>query len=257
MKLSELGQRIRDRRAKCHLRQNDLAAALQVSPQAVSKWERGENAPDITLLPPLARLLGVSTDWLLGGYAEDRDVFEATVLASGAPAAREMSETMRPKEFAAWTNGVCFAVTEAVLGCGGVPVKYIGPGVLCFFSGVEHAKRAVRAALAAKAAAAAAIKVGISCGRVYFGPVGHPDYAQPDIMGEAVSIALLGADWAAPNTDSGIVVCGAAAEALAGAAALGKQRRPRFQGIRHAVKLFEVEEPGKKTPHRGAEGQRR
>jgi class 3 adenylate cyclase len=240
MKLSELGQRIRAQREKCRLRQNDLAAALQVSPQAVSKWERGENAPDITLLAPLAKLLGVSADWLLGGYAEDRDVFEATVLASGAPAAREMSETMRPREFAAWTNGVCFAVTEAVLRHGGVPIKFIGPGILCFFAGVEHAARAVRAAMAAKAAAAAALKIGIACGRVYFGPVGHPDYAQPDIMGEAVSIALLGADWAASNTDSGIVVCEAAAKVLAGTATLGKLRRPRFQGVRHAVKLYEV-----------------
>lgn len=114
MNIEELGQRIRTRREKCSLKQSDVAAALQVSPQAVSKWERDENAPDISLLPKLSRLLGVSVDWLLGIYTEDRDVFEATVLSSGVQNAREMSERLEPREFAAWTNSVCFQVTEAI-----------------------------------------------------------------------------------------------------------------------------------------------
>ena len=40
---------------------------MNVSPQAVSKWENDINYPDISLLPDLARFLGVSVDELLSG----------------------------------------------------------------------------------------------------------------------------------------------------------------------------------------------
>ena len=66
MFLSELGNRIRSQREKRSLKQQDVANALDITPQAVSKWERGENAPDVVTLGPLARLLGTSVDWLLG-----------------------------------------------------------------------------------------------------------------------------------------------------------------------------------------------
>ena len=96
--LSELGQRIRARREKCHLRQNDLAAALQVSPQAVSKWERGENGPDIALIPKLANLLGVSADRLLGTFTQSGQVFDATVCFSDIPFFTKRVEGLEPEE---------------------------------------------------------------------------------------------------------------------------------------------------------------
>ena len=46
--------------------QEELAAFLTVSPQAISKWERGESFPDISMLPRLALYYGVSVDDLLG-----------------------------------------------------------------------------------------------------------------------------------------------------------------------------------------------
>jgi transcriptional regulator with XRE-family HTH domain len=47
--------------------QLELAERLHVTHQAVSQWEKGASFPDIGLLPPLARLLGVSVDDLLNG----------------------------------------------------------------------------------------------------------------------------------------------------------------------------------------------
>lgn len=46
--------------------QEEFAARLGVTPQAVSKWERGTSIPDITLIPDICRLLNVPSDMLLG-----------------------------------------------------------------------------------------------------------------------------------------------------------------------------------------------
>jgi transcriptional regulator with XRE-family HTH domain len=238
--IEELGNRIRVRRRKCRLTQHDIARALQVSPQAVSKWERGENAPDIGVLAALARLLGVSTDWLLGSRTEKRDVFEATVFASGVKSAREVSEAITPSEFAAWTNAVCFQVTEAVLRHDGIPVKYTGPGQLAFFSGIRHRERAVDAANAARQTSAVPLKLGLCSGLVYYGAIGHPDYLQPDIMGETVSIALLSCDWAAENIRSGTAVCSMLEDRSNLSGADGLAEEVQFPGISHTVFLNEI-----------------
>ncbi|WP_455039635.1 helix-turn-helix domain-containing protein [Lancefieldella parvula] len=62
-----LGRRIARLRLAKIATQERLAKELSVSPQAVSKWENDINYPDISLLPDLARFLGVSVDELLSG----------------------------------------------------------------------------------------------------------------------------------------------------------------------------------------------
>jgi transcriptional regulator with XRE-family HTH domain len=244
MTLRALAGRIRCQRGKRGLRQSDLANALQVTPQAVSKWERGENAPDLVLLAPLAKLLGVSIDWLLDSNSQDVDVFGATVLASGVQVARHKSAELAPKDFAAWMSPHRFRATEAVVAHGGIPVKYLGPGILCFFSGADHGERALRAAIRAVGTSAEPLKVGVSTGEVYLGSLGHPDYARPDVIGEPVSIALLARDWAADHTASGLAVAHSTLEGMAAqfraSLAVDKESRARLPGIRHTVLLAHV-----------------
>lgn len=61
-----IGKMIADRRKKIGLTQQALAEKLNISFQAVSKWENGSSYPDVTLIPQLAAVLNVSIDSLLG-----------------------------------------------------------------------------------------------------------------------------------------------------------------------------------------------
>lgn len=67
MNENTIGKRIQALRKERGLTQKQLADAVGVTPQAVSKWETDESCPDITALPLLAGALGVSVDTLLGG----------------------------------------------------------------------------------------------------------------------------------------------------------------------------------------------
>ena len=61
-----LGNRIVTHRKRLGLTQEQLAKALGVTAQAVSKWENDQSCPDVILLPKLADIFGISTDELLG-----------------------------------------------------------------------------------------------------------------------------------------------------------------------------------------------
>lgn len=69
--METLGRRIAALRREHELKQDELAAMLDVSPQAVSKWENDQTCPDITALPKLAEILGVTVDELLSGKKEE------------------------------------------------------------------------------------------------------------------------------------------------------------------------------------------
>ena len=81
-----LGRRIARLRLAKTATQERLAKELNVSPQAVSKWENDINYPDISLLPDLARFLGVSVDELLSGASAST---QESASAQGNAAAQE------------------------------------------------------------------------------------------------------------------------------------------------------------------------
>lgn len=62
-----LGERIAEGRKRCGYTQETFAELLDVTPQAVSKWENDVSCPDIQLLPKISQILGVTVDELLTG----------------------------------------------------------------------------------------------------------------------------------------------------------------------------------------------
>lgn len=66
----KLNETIRRKRREQGLTQEQVAVSLGVSASAVHKWEKGSSYPDITLLPALARLLGVDLNTLLSFQEE-------------------------------------------------------------------------------------------------------------------------------------------------------------------------------------------
>lgn len=68
-----IGERIKILRKQNNLTQEKIADYLCVSYQAVSKWENGVSCPDLSMIIPLAKLLNVTTDELLGAGSKDSD----------------------------------------------------------------------------------------------------------------------------------------------------------------------------------------
>lgn len=87
-----LGRRIARLRLEHGMTQERLARELGVTAQAVSKWENDLSAPDIMLLPELARTLGVTVDALLGAGEPVSGVLEGAAkeaIAEPEPAFEE------------------------------------------------------------------------------------------------------------------------------------------------------------------------
>lgn len=61
-----IAENLKSLRRRDNMTQEEVAELLGVSPQSVSKWERGDTFPDITLLPALANLYHTSVDALVG-----------------------------------------------------------------------------------------------------------------------------------------------------------------------------------------------
>ena len=57
-----LGNKIRELRRANNLTQEQLATSLNITAQAISKWEMGASYPDMTMIPTLAAFFKVSLD---------------------------------------------------------------------------------------------------------------------------------------------------------------------------------------------------
>ena len=68
-----IGNRIKELRIKNKVTQEELAKALQISTQAVSKWENG-GSPDLELVPSIATYFNVTTDYLFD--TKENNIFD-------------------------------------------------------------------------------------------------------------------------------------------------------------------------------------
>ncbi len=84
-----LGNNISEKRKAKGMTQEELAANLGVSPQAVSKWENNLSCPDISLLPAIAKIFGMSVDELLGAASATENVGEEKTFAEPETAYEE------------------------------------------------------------------------------------------------------------------------------------------------------------------------
>ena len=101
------GSMIKKLREKNHLTQAELADKLNVSDKAISKWETGKGYPDITLLQPLADVMGVSVAELLSGNTVNNMNISANM--------------MRSKFYVCPVCGnIIHSMGEAVISCHGV-----------------------------------------------------------------------------------------------------------------------------------------
>ena len=85
----QIGKRISEFRKAKNMTQFELADKLFISFQAVSNWERGNSMPDISKLPELAEILGVTIDDILG---KSNTVLHDVVF-SQTPIIKEYSDT--------------------------------------------------------------------------------------------------------------------------------------------------------------------
>ena len=86
MNTKKVGEQIAVLRKAKGITQSELGERIGVSFQAVSKWERGETLPDITVLPDLAKVLETTVDFILLGsekVVEYKGKFTVTDIKKG------------------------------------------------------------------------------------------------------------------------------------------------------------------------------
>ena len=95
----EIGNNLKKLRAKKDMTQKELAEALNVSYQAVSRWENNEVEPDISTLSKLSQIFGVSVDEIINGEVEkpkeEPKQAEVAAVASMVAASKEEKKIVK------------------------------------------------------------------------------------------------------------------------------------------------------------------
>ncbi len=87
----KIGEKIKQLRQRDGRKQEDLANAIGVSPQAISRWEANGGYPDIELIPAIANYFNISIDELFG-YSKDREEKLKNILEKADKAITEQGD---------------------------------------------------------------------------------------------------------------------------------------------------------------------
>ena len=136
MEKRTIGQFIAVLRKANGMTQKELAERLNVTDKSVSRWERDESAPDLTLIPVIAEIFGVTSDEILRGERITKTEINETPQKNTAKQIRNILDNIKTK-----FNVKCvIAIAIAVMGliaamiCNLAIVRaYIGFGVACIF----------------------------------------------------------------------------------------------------------------------------
>lgn len=208
MRIEDIGKRIRQRRLKIGMTQHELAVNLNISPQAISKWELGKNAPDITLLPSLAAALNSTIDYLLGhGGLITRSV-SGTVMVVRIRRYYERITSVNLDQMVIFSNTFCYRATEHAIAQNGIPISYNEGCSLFMFIGTEHKDRALKAAihLLHLCSDCSPMTMGLSSGTFFLGLIGHRNFAHQNVIGKAVQEAIMASAMIEHRTDRTLAV---------------------------------------------------
>ena len=100
-----MGQTIKKLRKERNLTQEELAEQLNVTFQAISKWENETGMPDISQVVPLASVFGISTDVLFGTFGTS-DEEEVKKILDSAYRLNENGETDVKRRYAELQDGL-------------------------------------------------------------------------------------------------------------------------------------------------------
>lgn len=81
MNQQKIGRFLKELRVEKNLTQEQLAELLGVTNRSVSRWENGNNMPDLSLLMELAKFYGVGVDEILEGKRKENHMDEQTAAA--------------------------------------------------------------------------------------------------------------------------------------------------------------------------------
>ncbi len=112
MAKNSIGQFIAALRKANGMTQQDVADRLNVSNKAVSRWERDECAPDLSVIPALAEMFGVTCDELLKGER----IFEAAPAEKKEPRVEKQVRNLVNKTLSNFKTLIWISLAVAVVG---------------------------------------------------------------------------------------------------------------------------------------------
>lgn len=119
-----VGERISDLRKERNLSQGQLADALEISRQAVSKWENDQTSPDTLKLIKLAEVLDTEVEYLATGR---KPVYERPIVLNMVKKVDKVVEKVVEKPIIKRVYRVKYIRN---------PVEFAGIGILCFVAGI-------------------------------------------------------------------------------------------------------------------------
>lgn len=155
-----LAEKIIRQRKKNGWSQEELAEKMQVSRQAVSKWEGAQTIPEIEKILMLGELFGVTTDYLLKDGVED----EEWTTENSAPVRRVTME--QANAFLAWRKSASIWIAAGVFLCVAavIPLLLLGAATTLPAEPVSEGTAAAAGLTALLVLAAAAVSLFILCG---------------------------------------------------------------------------------------------